>query len=96
MISSHCPDLLLLDLGLPDMDGMEVIRQVRQWSSLPIIVVSARSYEYDKVRALDNGADDYITKPFGSACCWPGCAWRSGTGIPDPETMRFPQRDRFA
>lgn len=67
MISSHCPDLLLLDLGLPDMDGMEVIRQVRQWSSLPIIVVSARSYEYDKVRALDNGADDYITKPFGSA-----------------------------
>jgi len=67
MISSHCPDLVVLDLGLPDMDGMEIIQSVRQWTQLPIIVVSARSYERDKVMALDKGADDYITKPFGAA-----------------------------
>ena len=67
MISSHCPDLVVLDLGLPDLDGLEIIRSVRQWTQLPIIVVSARSHESDKVRALDLGADDYITKPFGAA-----------------------------
>ena len=67
MISSHCPDLVVLDLGLPDMDGMGIIEAVRQWTQLPIIVVSARSYERDKVEALDKGADDYITKPFGAA-----------------------------
>lgn len=66
MISSHCPDLVLLDLGLPDMDGVEIIRFVREWSQLPIIVVSARMYEKDKILALDAGADDYITKPFGT------------------------------
>lgn len=64
MISSHCPDLILLDLGLPDMDGVTIIQAVRQWTQLPIIVVSARSSERDKVYALDNGADDYVTKPF--------------------------------
>ena len=67
MISSHCPDLVVLDLGLPDLDGLEIIKSVRQWTQLPIIVVSARSHESDKVRALDLGADDYITKPFGAA-----------------------------
>ena len=67
MISSHCPDLVVLDLGLPDMDGMEIIKAVRSWTSLPIIVVSARSYERDKVQALDMGADDYVTKPFSPA-----------------------------
>lgn len=67
MISSHCPDLVVLDLGLPDMDGMDIIESVRQWTQLPIIVVSARSHERDKVMALDKGADDYITKPFGAA-----------------------------
>ena len=67
MISSHCPDLVVLDLGLPDMDGVELIRSVRSWTSLPIIVVSARSYERDKVQALDLGADDYVTKPFSAA-----------------------------
>ena len=66
MISSHCPDLVVLDLGLPDMDGMDIIQSVRGWTHLPIIVVSARSFERDKVRALDMGADDYITKPFGA------------------------------
>ncbi len=67
MISSHCPDLVILDLGLPDMDGMEIIEAVRQWTQLPILVVSARSHERDKVLALEKGADDYITKPFGAA-----------------------------
>ena len=74
MISSHCPDLIVLDLGLPDMDGMEIIQSVRSWTQLPIIVVSARSFERDKVRALDMGADDYITKPFGAAEL-PAPAW---------------------
>ena len=63
MIASHCPDLLLLDLGLPDMDGSEIIRSVRAWSRMPIIIISARSAEIDKAAALDMGADDYLTKP---------------------------------
>ncbi|HMC65851.1 MAG TPA: response regulator [Gemmataceae bacterium] len=58
------PDLIILDLGLPDLDGMEVIRQIREWSTVPIIVLSARGQEKDKVAALDAGADDYLTKPF--------------------------------
>ncbi len=62
--SSHNPDIVLLDLGLPDMDGMEVIRNIRSWSNLPIIVISARSEDMDKIEALDAGADDYLTKPF--------------------------------
>ncbi len=66
IISSHCPDLIILDLGLPDMDGLSVLREVRAWSSLPVVVVSARSHERDKVDALDMGADDYLTKPFGT------------------------------
>ena len=64
MISSHCPDLVILDLGLPDMDGLDILRQLRSWSTLPVVVVSARSHEQDKVSALDLGADDYLTKPF--------------------------------
>ena len=66
MIASHCPDLIILDLGLPDMDGLDILRQLRSWSSLPVVVVSARSHERDKVDALDLGADDYLTKPFGT------------------------------
>ncbi len=62
--SSHNPDAMLLDLGLPDIDGVEVIRRVRSWSNLPIIVISARSEDADKIEALDAGADDYLTKPF--------------------------------
>lgn len=61
---SYNPDVIILDLGLPDMDGVEIIRKVRGWSSVPIIVVSARSEDQDKVDALDVGADDYLTKPF--------------------------------
>ncbi len=67
LISSHCPDLVLLDLGLPDMDGLQVIKEVREWASLPILVVSARTDEQSKVEALDAGGDDYITKPFGTS-----------------------------
>ena len=62
--ASHNPDIILLDLGLPDIDGVEVIRRVRSWSNAPIIVISARSEDSDKIDALDAGADDYLTKPF--------------------------------
>ncbi|MFV0528353.1 MAG: response regulator transcription factor [Lachnospiraceae bacterium] len=67
MFSSHIPDLVLLDLGLPDMDGVEVLNKIRSWSKTPIIVVSARGLEREKVEALDLGADDYIVKPFGTS-----------------------------
>lgn len=62
--ASHNPDVVLLDLGLPDMDGIEVIKKIRSWSNVPIIVISARSEDTDKIDALDAGADDYLTKPF--------------------------------
>lgn len=61
---THNPDVVLLDLGLPDMDGIDIIKQIRTWSMMPIIVVSARSDDADKIEALDAGADDYLTKPF--------------------------------
>ena len=64
---SYRPDVILLDLGLPDMDGLEIIRKIRGWSNVPIIVVTARSEDQDKVIALDAGADDYLTKPFSVA-----------------------------
>ena len=62
--SSHNPDIVLLDLGLPDMEGVEVIKKIRTWSNMPIIVISARSEDTDKIEALDAGADDYLAKPF--------------------------------
>jgi len=65
LMPSHLPDVLILDLGLPDGDGLAFVHEVREWSNIPIIVVSARGREADKVRALDEGADDYLTKPFG-------------------------------
>ena len=67
LIRSQCPDIVLLDLGLPDMDGSAVIADVRTWTSTPVIVISARTAEHEKVSALDMGADDYITKPFGTS-----------------------------
>ena len=66
-ITSALPDIVLLDLGLPDIDGNDVIRETRKWSDMPIIVISARIQEKEKVEALDAGADDYITKPFGTS-----------------------------
>jgi two-component system KDP operon response regulator KdpE len=63
--ATRTPDLVLLDLGLPDMDGVDVARRLREWSTVPVIVLSARGQENDKIRALDAGADDYLTKPFG-------------------------------
>ena len=62
--ASHNPDIILLDLGLPDMDGVDVIRKIRTWSNVPILILSARSEDVDKIEALDAGADDYLTKPF--------------------------------
>ena len=64
--SSHNPDIVLLDLGLPDIDGIEVIKKIRTWSNMPIIVISARSEDTDKIDALDAGADDYLTKPYAT------------------------------
>lgn len=66
VIASHMPDIILLDLGLPDMDGVDMVRDLRKWTKVPVIVVSARTTERDKIVALDNGADDYITKPFSA------------------------------
>ena len=65
-INLHPPEMVILDLGLPDMDGLELIKKVRQWTNVPIIVLSARGREQDKVSALELGADDYLTKPFGA------------------------------
>ena len=65
--SNHPPDLIILDLGLPDMDGKDVIKSLREWSSIPIIILSARNQEAEKVAALELGADDYLTKPFGTS-----------------------------
>lgn len=66
LAASFCPDLILLDLGLPDLDGIQVLKQLRSQSGIPLIIISARSKEQEKVEALDLGADDYITKPFGT------------------------------
>jgi two-component system KDP operon response regulator KdpE len=67
MFASYSPDVLLLDLGLPDIDGVSVLKSIRGWSKIPIVVVSARGHEREKVEALDLGADDYIVKPFGTS-----------------------------
>ncbi len=67
LAASFCPSLILLDLGLPDMGGLDVLRQIRSWSQVPVIVISAHTEEMEKVEALDMGADDYVTKPFGTA-----------------------------
>ncbi|HJT23413.1 MAG TPA: response regulator [bacterium] len=64
MAAAHTPEIILLDLGLPDMDGLEIIRRLREWTAVPIIILSARGQEQDKITALESGADDYLTKPF--------------------------------
>lgn len=86
------PDLIILDLGLPDGDGIEFIRDLRQWSAVPVIVLSARSEESDKIAALDAGADDYLSKPFGSlalANCRPVCASHYAANLPPPRPIRW-------
>ena len=90
MIASHCPDMIVLDLGLPDMDGMEVLKSVRKWSNLPVVVVSARNHEHDKVEALDYGADDYLVKPFGTSELLPASAPPSATPAPPCPIPRSP------
>ena len=95
MIASHCQDLVILDLGLPDMDGMEVLRSVRTWSNLPVVIVSARQHEQEKVAALDSGADDYMVKPFGASelLAWVRTAIRhTRTTLADP---RIAQTGKF-
>jgi two-component system KDP operon response regulator KdpE len=64
VIAKFCPDLVILDLGLPDIDGLDVVRQLREWSKVPVIILSVKEQETDKITALDAGADDYVTKPF--------------------------------
>ena len=94
MVASHCPDLILLDLGLPDLDGVEVLKTIRQWSGIPVVVVSARGHEREKVEALDLGADDYITKPFGT----PELLARIRTALRHGEKSsdgRSPQNDKI-
>ena len=84
LITSQCPDLVILDLGLPDMDGMEILSRLRKWSGMPVVVISARSHEKDKVEALDLGADEAVWN-IGNAGENPGSdpsfeSWLSGTG----------------
>ena len=83
-ISSYMPDMVLLDLGLPDMDGVKLLKELRQWSAMPVIVVSARSTERDKLLALDHGADAYITKHLS---CWLAYALYLGAILQARQTM---------
>ena len=89
--AAHKPDLVLLDLGLPDLDGVEVTTRLREWSTVPIIVLSARDQERDKIRALDAGADDYLTKPFatGELLARMRVALRRTAGSSEPEPRAF-------
>lgn len=94
MLQAYCPDLIILDLGLPDMNGVDIIRRFRRQSQTPIVVVSARTREQDKIEALDLGADDYITKPFSGGNCWPESAPPSVTPRPTPPRPRWGTRRR--
>lgn len=99
LLKSHCPDAAILDLGLPDMDGMDVLADLRSWSLMPVIVVSARADEREKVLALDAGADDYVTKPFGTSELLARIrtalrhARMAGTGTGVAKDNRFTARD---
>jgi two-component system, OmpR family, KDP operon response regulator KdpE len=88
-VKDHTPDLVILDLGLPDIDGLEVTRQLRQWTRVPIIVLSVRGSEKDKIAALDAGADDYLTKPFGTGelLARLRVAWRHQTNYADEQSF---------
>ena len=99
LLKSHCPDAAILDLGLPDRDGMDVLADLRSWSLMPVIVVSARADEREKVLALDAGADDYVTKPFGTSELLARIrtalrhARMAGTGAGIAKDNRFAARD---
>jgi two-component system KDP operon response regulator KdpE len=91
-IATHPPDAIILDLGLPDMSGVEVVRRLREWSHLPVLVVTVRAAESDKVEALDAGADDYVTKPFGASevtARLRALLRRTATGEEEPAAMVF-------
>ena len=90
LTASHKPDVVVLDLGLPDMDGLDVIRKLRAWTDVPVLVVSARGHEREKVEALDAGADDYLTKPFGVAELLARIRVILRHRIPKPETGAAP------
>ena len=89
MLDAYCPDLILLDLGLPDMDGVDIIRRVRSRGTAPIVVVSARTRERDKIEALDLGADDYITKPYNIPILLARvkAVLRRGGGLAEPDVV---------
>jgi two-component system KDP operon response regulator KdpE len=87
--AQHPPDVVLLDLGLPDMDGVSVLKRLREWSRVPVVVLSVRDREEDKVAALDNGADDYVTKPFGPAELLARLRVAQRHGMPAAETPVF-------
>ena len=93
--STHNPDIVLLDVGLPDVDGVEIIKNIRSWSNMPIIVISARSEDADKIQALDAGADDYLTKPFSveELLARIRVAQRRMSLLPDQESSRFQNGD---
>jgi two-component system KDP operon response regulator KdpE len=91
-VAASAPDGIILDLGLPDIDGVEVMRRLREWTTLPVLVLSVRETEQDKIAALDAGADDYLTKPFGSGellARLRAILRRAGAADPEPAILRF-------
>ena len=91
MAVAQPPDLVILDLGLPDLDGQDVLQRLREWCSAPIIILSARDQESQKIKALDHGADDYVTKPLALVSCWPEYAPRYDMLIePAWKRQRYP------
>jgi len=87
--AQHRPDVVLLDLGLPDLDGVAVLKRLREWSEVPVVVLSVRDREEDKIRALDNGADDYVTKPFGTGELLARLRLALRHGQPPADSARF-------
>src|SRR5512143_1959690 len=91
--AQYRPEIVLLDLGLPDMDGVTVLKRLREWSTVPVVVLSVRDREEDKVAALDNGADDYVTKPFGTAELLARLRVAQRHGLPPTESPIFRTSD---
>lgn len=91
VVAKFCPDLVILDLGLPDIDGLDVVRQLREWSKVPVIILSVKEQETDKITALDAGADDYVTKPFamGELLARIRTAMRHNVGDEEQPVLQF-------